>query len=86
MNNVFMDNAKVMSKGQVTIPKEVRQVLGVESGDRVSFIVEGNNVRIVNAAVYAMQIFQNQMKKELRGMDISDEEILDMVMESRSEG
>ncbi|HPY45661.1 MAG TPA: AbrB/MazE/SpoVT family DNA-binding domain-containing protein, partial [Sphaerochaeta sp.] len=28
-----------MSKGQVTIPKDVRTVLGVESGDRVTFIV-----------------------------------------------
>ena len=39
--DVFMDNAKVMSKGQITIPKDVRDALGVSSGDRVTFIVEG---------------------------------------------
>lgn len=27
--NIFMDTAKIMSKGQVTIPKDVRTVLGV---------------------------------------------------------
>ena len=27
--NIFVDTAKVMSKGQVTIPKDVRTVLGV---------------------------------------------------------
>ncbi len=32
--NTFVDNAKVMAKGQVTIPKDIREVLGVESGDR----------------------------------------------------
>lgn len=48
---MFTDNAKVMAKGQVTIPKDVREVLGVSSGDRVTFIVEGSNVRIVNSAV-----------------------------------
>lgn len=41
----FVDNAKVMSKGQITIPKDVRKVLGVASGDRITFIVEGNTVR-----------------------------------------
>ena len=53
VTNTFVDNAKVMSKGQITIPKDVREVLGVSSGDRVTFIVEGSNVRIVNSAVYA---------------------------------
>ena len=41
MPTTFTDNAKVMSKGQVTIPKEVREVLGVQSGDKVTFIVDG---------------------------------------------
>ena len=56
--NTFVDNAKVMAKGQITIPKDVREALGVSSGDRVTFIVEGNSVRVVNSAVYAMQVLQ----------------------------
>lgn len=34
--------AKVTSKGQVTLPKAVRDALGIEAGDRVVFRVEGN--------------------------------------------
>src|SRR5436309_2197263 len=30
-------SAKLTSKGQVTIPKEVRTVLGIDTGDRVTF-------------------------------------------------
>lgn len=30
--NTFIDNAKVMSKGQITIPKDVREILGVSCG------------------------------------------------------
>ena len=56
----FVDNAKVMAKGQITIPKDVRDALGVASGDRVTFIVEGNTVRMVNSAVYAMQVLQQE--------------------------
>ena len=59
--NTFVDNAKVMAKGQVTIPKDIRDVLGVSSGDRITFIVEGNTVRIVNSAIYAMQVLQQEM-------------------------
>lgn len=31
--NIFTDNAKVMAKGQITIPKDIRSVLGVSNGD-----------------------------------------------------
>lgn len=82
----FIDNAKVMSKGQVTIPKDVRNVLGIESGDRVTFIVENGNVRIVNTAIYAMQILQ----KDLEGMASevgleTEEDINELIKDIRSE-
>lgn len=84
--NAFVDNAKVMAKGQVTIPKDIREVLGVASGDRISFIVEGGTVRIVNSAVYAMQILQNEMAGEAqRAGLISDDDVTALVKELRDE-
>jgi len=35
-----MGKAKITFKGQVTIPKEVREALGIEEGDSVIFMVE----------------------------------------------
>ena len=32
MPNTFIDNAKVMAKGQITIPKDIRDILGVSNG------------------------------------------------------
>lgn len=82
----FVDNAKVMAKGQVTIPKDIRKVLGVSSGDRVSFVVEGNTVRLINSAVYAMEILQQEMSGEAQQADLaSDEEVIALVRELRSE-
>jgi AbrB family looped-hinge helix DNA binding protein len=60
----FVNDARVMSKGQVTIPKNVRAALGINTGDRVTFIVDGTNVRVVNSAVYALMKFQEQMGGE----------------------
>lgn len=82
----FIDNAKVMSKGQVTIPKDIREILGIESGDRVTFVVENGNVRLFNSAVYAMQIFQQNMtgEAEKSGLE-SEEDIINLVNEIRTE-
>ena len=60
---VFVDSAKVMTKGQVTIPKDVHDVLRVGSGDRNTFVVEGQSVRVFNAAVYAI-LFEKEMFSE----------------------
>lgn len=84
--NVFVDNAKVMAKGQVTIPKDVREVLGVTSGDRISFIVEKNTVRIVNSAVYAMQALQQEMEKDAEQAGLhSEDDVMALVKELRDE-
>ena len=85
--DVFMDNAKVMAKGQITIPKDVRDVLGVSSGDRVTFIVEGPTVRMVNSAVYAMQMFQQDMAGEVARAGLtSEDDVNALIREMRSEG
>ena len=84
--NTFIDNAKVMSKGQVTIPKDVRDVLGVSNGDRVTFVVENGSVHIYNSAVYAMKILQTQMVGEAEKAGLtSEEDILSLVNEVRAE-
>ncbi|MXZ46757.1 MAG: AbrB/MazE/SpoVT family DNA-binding domain-containing protein [Chloroflexi bacterium] len=42
-----MVESGVTSKGQTTLPKAVREALGVQPGDRVRYIIEGETVRIV---------------------------------------
>jgi AbrB family looped-hinge helix DNA binding protein len=38
--------AKITSKGQVTVPREVRRLLGVRTGDRLLFESDGKGVRV----------------------------------------
>ena len=84
LTGTFAGSAKVMAKGQITDPKNVREVLGVESGDRVTFIVESGSVRLVNSAVYAMQMLRLEMagEAERAGLD-SDEAVAALVKELR---
>ena len=89
-STAFIDSAKVMAKGakgQVTIPADVRKALGVGEGDRVSFVVDGNNVRLVNAAVFAMQMLQKELDGEAKKIGItSDEDADKLIKEIRDEG
>lgn len=86
ITNTFIDNAKVMAKGQITIPKDIREILGVSSGDRVTFVVENGSVRLINSAVYAMQMLQSQMEGEASNSGLtSDDAIANLVKEVRTE-
>ena len=74
-------------KGQVTIPKEVREVLGVQSGDKVTFIVDGTTVRVVNAAQYAMRLLQEEMRGEAEQAGLtSEDDVAAFVSSMREDG
>lgn len=38
--------AKLTSKGQITVPKEVRRALGVNTGDKVVFEQKGDKISV----------------------------------------
>ena len=41
-----MEITSVTSKGQVTIPKELRQQLGIRQGSRIEFLLVGDHVEM----------------------------------------
>ena len=45
-----MEIAKITSKGQITIPIEIRKRYGLNEGSKVLFIEEGNRVYLMNAS------------------------------------
>jgi len=55
-----MASATVTSKGQITIPKDVRERLGLEAGDRVVFVVQSDRDVVLKPAKTDV--------RELRGM------------------
>jgi len=83
---LIVENAKVMANGQITLPKDIRVKIGVDTGDRVALICDGDQVILMNAAVYAMQTLQKGMEGEWEKAGIhSDEDIMDLVKEVRNE-
>ncbi len=44
-----MELAKLTTKGQITIPAEIRKRLNVQAGDKVVFLEENGRIYIENA-------------------------------------
>ena len=83
-NTAFVNDARVMSKGQVTIPKNVREALGIDVGDRVTFVVDETGVKVVNSAIYALMKFQEQMKGESEKSGLlTEEDVSEWITKSR---
>ena len=42
--------SKVTERSQTTLPPAVRTVLGLQPGERIGYVIEGNEIRLVNAS------------------------------------
>ncbi|MBM3943529.1 MAG: AbrB/MazE/SpoVT family DNA-binding domain-containing protein [SAR202 cluster bacterium] len=72
-----MAKTRVTSKGQVTIPKEVRERLGLRPGDEVEFIEEDGTYRLQKRVVpQVLQKYRGYLK-EWAGQD-SDKLVQEM--------
>ncbi|MCL2054315.1 MAG: AbrB/MazE/SpoVT family DNA-binding domain-containing protein [Oscillospiraceae bacterium] len=57
-----MDTARLSSKGQITIPIQIRRKLGLREGDKVIFVEQGDNIVISNADLQVLKDFQKGME------------------------
>ncbi len=59
-------------KGQVTIPADIRKLLGLEPHDKVAFVVKDNQVRIT-AATSVAERTAGALKSDLPMLSIEEE-------------
>jgi antitoxin PrlF len=78
-----MPGSTMTSKGQVTIPKEVRDALRIVAGDRVSFIVREDGVVELRPETVDLHDLYGMLKR--RGKRVSVEAMNEHVAESASE-
>ena len=81
-----MEIAKITSRGQITIPIDIRKRLGVKEGDKVIFIEDGNKIVVANAAKIAFANMRSAFSAEAEQVGIKDEQdVLNLVDEVREE-
>lgn len=66
----IVEEAKLTSKGQVTLPKSIRQALGVSTGARICFELRGEEVVVTRAegehSDPAISAFLTLLEEDLR--------------------
>lgn len=81
-----MDLAKITSKGQITIPIDIRKKLGLKDGDKVLFVEENGKITMVNATMTAIQQAQAAFAGEAQRAGLMDEQaVVDLVAGIRRE-
>ena len=70
-----MNLAKISSNGQITVPVEIRRLLGLKSGDKVLFFQKQNGEIVVsNASAQAIRRAQAAFAGAAEAMGLSSEE------------
>lgn len=81
-----MELAKVTSKGQITIPKSIRDMLKVKEGSKILFFKQGDEVIIKNAAMISLEKIQKEFEGEAKRLGLeTEEDVVNMIKEFRKE-
>ena len=70
-----MNLAKISKNGQITVPVEIREHLGLKPGDKILFYIsEDGKVTISNASISTIEKAQIAFKNAAKAMNIESEE------------
>jgi antitoxin PrlF len=86
MEENVMEISRITSKGQITIPVDIRKKLNLKTGDKVVFIEEGGKIIFANSSMIALREFQHAMKGEAEKQGIySEDDVNKLVKDIRKE-
>ena len=79
-----MELSKITTKGQITIPKSIRELLDLKEGSKILFIQKGKDIVIQNAAMLALEKIQKSFDGEAERLGLeTEEDVVKMIKEFR---
>lgn len=83
-----MNLAKVSANGQITVPVEIRKLLGLRSGDKILFVQKDNGEIVINnASTQAIYKAQKAFSGVTKDMGVyNEDDVLNLVNEVRYGG
>ena len=82
-----MNLAKVSANGQITVPVEVRRLLGLKSGDKILFLQRQDGaITVSNASSAAIHKAQEAFAGAAEAMGVSDEDDVQALIDALRAG
>ena len=79
-----MELAKITSKGQITIPKEIREKMNLKTGDKILFFEENDKFFLQNSNTIALTEFQKAMEGAAEEAGFKDpDDVMNYIKELR---
>jgi AbrB family looped-hinge helix DNA binding protein len=79
-----MEVAKVTSKGQITIPQDIRAKMHIKTGDKVIFFEENGRYFFQNSSSVALAVFQKEMEGVAKEAGFNDPDDVVNIKEIRN--
>ena len=68
-----MAKAQVTSKGQITVPKEIREYLTIQTGDKIEFVITVDGSVVVRPCKFGVNDLKGSLNR--KGKKVSFEEM-----------
>ena len=82
-----MELAKITSKGQVTIPRNIREKMNLKKGDKLVFFEENDKFFIQNSNSFRLSEFQKAMEGAAKEAGFeSPDDVSDYIKQLRKSG
>jgi len=79
-----MELAKITSKGQITIPKDIRNKMNLKTGDKILFFEENDKIFLQNSNTIALTEFQKAMEGASEEVGFNDpDDVMNYIKELR---
>lgn len=81
-----MELAKITTKGQITIPIQIRRKLNLKDGDKVIFMEQNGKIIVENSTRVALMEAQEAFNGEAERLGLkTEQDVVDMIKKIRKE-
>ena len=83
--NEKIEMATVSSRGQICIPSDMREEMGLKEGSKVLFLLNGDSIIIKKVSMQTWEEVTKPLKEAMAKTDLKESDVVDLIHRFRKE-